>query len=178
MRTELREESGTSKVLWKEVYFDGLGREIRTRTEGPDSKVIVTETQYDAMGNVRKRSLPFFEGGTKRWVEYAHDLLGWVTPVTQPDQSVSRTAYDRNRTTLYDAKNHMKVLEKDALGNITTIEEYMGPSSQQYSLYATTDFQYDLLGNLRGWWMPREIRPGSCITPCPKRSPWGTSNSR
>ncbi|MBI5343478.1 MAG: VCBS repeat-containing protein [Deltaproteobacteria bacterium] len=42
--THSTEQSGTGNYLWNENYFDGFGRTVKTRSEGPDGKVIVTKT--------------------------------------------------------------------------------------------------------------------------------------
>ncbi|MEK7837750.1 MAG: hypothetical protein AAB328_07185, partial [candidate division NC10 bacterium] len=50
-------------------------------------------------------------------------------------------------TTLIDANGHQKVEEKNVYGRLIKVEEYTGvlPS---FTLYATTTYQYDVLGNL------------------------------
>ncbi len=60
--TVATEQSGTSNYIWKETYFDGLGRTIKTYSEGPDSKAIAQQTLYDNRGQVSFASLPYFEG--------------------------------------------------------------------------------------------------------------------
>jgi len=64
VRTDRREGSGATGVLWKKVYFDGLGREIETQTAGPDHKTIAVTTQYNSMGKVSRKSLPYF----REWI--------------------------------------------------------------------------------------------------------------
>ena len=138
---------------WEEMYYDGLGRKIKTMGEGPDGKIIATETKYNARGLVDKTSLPYFADSngnpleTLRWTFFEYDSLGRVTKVTNPDNTTQQKFYLRGRTTVVDANKHQKVEEKDIYGRLVKVEEYSGayPSA---SFYATTTYNYDVLGNL------------------------------
>jgi RHS repeat-associated protein len=140
---------------WEEAYYDGFGRQIKTRKNGPGGQTIVSETIYNNLGQVLKTSLPYFEGARPSCLTssasgctvYEYDPLGRVTKVTNPDGTILRKFYSRGRTTIVDANNHQKVEERDVYGRLVKVEEYSGtyPSA---SLYATTTYQYDVLGNL------------------------------
>lgn len=107
------EGSSTSGHIWKESYFDGLGRTIKTRAEGNDGKVIVTETRYNDRGLISSKSLPYFEGlETPRWIDYFYDPLGRVVQTNYPDSTSEVQSYDKGRTTLIDQNGHQKVEEK------------------------------------------------------------------
>ncbi len=141
------EQSGTANVLWNEAYFDGLGRTIKTRKEGPDAKVIVADTTYNQSGLAATKSLPYFEGiETPRKVTFEYDPIGRITRTTNPDNTFTQTIYRKGRTTFIDANSHKKLEEKDAYGRLVSVEEYTG--SGPYTLYAVTTYQYDVLGNL------------------------------
>ncbi len=56
-------------------------------------------------------------------------------------------ATKKGRATLTDANGHQKIEEKDVYGRIIKVEEYTG-TSPSFTLYATTTYQYDTLGNL------------------------------
>ena len=74
-------------------------------------------------------------------------LLGRVAKITNPDSTTLQKFYFRGRTTVVDANGHQKVEEKDVYGRLVKVEEYSGayPSA---SLYATTTYNYNVLGNL------------------------------
>ena len=75
--TYATEQSGTANYIWSEAYFDGFGRTYMTRSEGPDSKVIITETAYNDRGLTWGETLPYFEGlETARWRTYQDDPVG------------------------------------------------------------------------------------------------------
>jgi RHS repeat-associated protein len=146
--THSTEQSGTANYLWQENYFDGFGRTIKTRSEGPDGKVIVAETDYDTMGRVSSSSLPYFEGlETARWVSYAYDPMGRVTRVTNPDNTYVTRSYFQGTTTSIDANFHKREEDRDAYGRLAEIREYTG-ASPNFTLYATTQYRYGLLGTL------------------------------
>jgi YD repeat-containing protein len=48
------------------TWFDGLGRPIQSRTEAETGQYRVSDTAYDARGNVAFISLPYFASGTSR----------------------------------------------------------------------------------------------------------------
>ncbi|MFZ3138668.1 MAG: FG-GAP-like repeat-containing protein, partial [Thermodesulfovibrionales bacterium] len=139
---------GLPAYAWKETHHDGLGRAIKTKTGGPDNKVIVTETKYDNRGLVEYTSLPYFENlETPRWTHYEYDPVGRVTLITKPDLTSMTKSYMQGRTTILDADNHKSVQERDIYGRLVKVEEYKGifPAA---TLYATTRYEYDTLGNL------------------------------
>jgi len=147
--THSTESSGTGSYLWQENYFDGFGRTIGTRREGPDGKVIVTETIYDPMGRVASSSLPYFENlETPRWISYLYDPMGRVTRVTNPDDTFVTRSYLLGTTTSVDANGHKREEDRDAYGRLEKVREYTG-ATPNFTLYATTTYSYDTLGNLK-----------------------------
>jgi len=142
------DDSTTTAYAWKESYFDGLGRAIKTRTEGSDSKVIVQQSVYDNRGLVSSSSIPYFEGiETPRWTSFTYDSIGRPTRIDNTDGTYLGKNYDKGRITFIDANGHVKVEEKDVYSRLVKIEEYSGiyPS---HTLYATTTYEYNTLGNL------------------------------
>lgn len=148
MVTYHTEQSGTANYLWEEAYFDGLGRTIKTRREGPDGKVIVGQTTYNQRGLAVTKYLPYFEGlETPRYVTFEYDPVGRITRTTNPDNTFTKTIYRKERTTFIDANDHKKLEEEDAYGRLVSVEEYTGVGGN-YTLYSTTTYQYNVLGHL------------------------------
>jgi len=149
--THSTEQSGTGNYIWQENYFDGFGRTIKIRSQGPlnpDNTVIVSETRYDTMGRVSSSSLPYFEGlETPRWISYLYDPMGRVTRVTNPDNTYVTRSYLLGKTTSIDANFHKREEDRDAYGRLVEIREYTG-ASPNFTLYATTRYRYGLLGTL------------------------------
>lgn len=146
----------TSDGLWSENYFDGLGRTYLTKAKGPDSKIIATNTVYDARGTVRKSSLPYFYGDESRYLLTDYDVIGRVRRSGQEsptDYVRSLVCYDKDVTVKIDPNNHRRREVRDSSGRLIKIQEYTGTfsdcSTEEGSPYATTTYQYDVLGNLR-----------------------------
>ena len=141
--------------MWSASYFDGLGRTFKVRRSGPDSKVIITETAYDARGQVRKVSLPYFEGlETPLYRTYTYDALGRVTTTTNPDTTTTKACYNDLITVRIDENGHRRRETRDPLGRLITVEEYAAVytacDTSQGTPYASTSYGYDVLGNLTG----------------------------
>lgn len=148
-----RIEHGEAASLCKSVHFDGLGREIKTESDGPANAggptTVATRTEYDTMGKVWRKYLPYFEGvesGTTR-TELRYDALGRLTLAAYPDNTSSSVSYHRDSTDYIDPNGHMRAERKDGLGRLRAVQEYSGvyPAC---TLYATTAYDYDPLGNL------------------------------
>ena len=147
VRTYNTVDNGTSNNLWEEVYFDGLGRTILTKREGPDGKVIAETTTYNQRGLVATQTLPYFIGNAQQNTTFEYDPVGRVTRTTNPDGTYTQTIYRKWRTAFIDANDHKRLEEKDAYGRLISVEEYTGASGN-YNLYATTSYGYNVLGNL------------------------------
>ncbi len=147
-------------ALTSSTFFDGLGRTFKKESSGPNSTMLVTETQYDVKGQVFRTSLPYFkttESVTNRWRTMTYDALGRVTQVTHPDTLsgtalTSKSCYAPFITVTLDPSGARKRETKDAYGRVVKIEEYSTTTSTCDTAvgtpYATTNYTYDLLGNL------------------------------
>ena len=136
------------------TFFDGIGRTITVKSTGPiGSGAIRTDTQYDQRGQVAQTSVPYFEGtGSPLYRTTTYDVLGRVSQVTNPDGTVITICRNGWETTTLDPKQHRKTETADAYGRTIKVDEYTGTqqtcASSGATLYATTQYQYDVLGNL------------------------------
>jgi YD repeat-containing protein len=82
-----------------------------------------------------------------------YDSLGRVLNTTHPDGSLSKTCYADWVTVEVDRRQHRTRHTRDAYGRTLKIEEYSGTFASCDGAvgtpYATTFYQYDVLGNLR-----------------------------
>lgn len=147
--------AGLVNTLTSANYFDGLGRSIKQEANGPDSKTVVTEVQFDSRGAVLRKSLPYFktvESVTGRWSTTTYDPLGRVIRVDNPDGTRSLSCFANWVTVTVNAADHRKRETKDAFGRTIRIDEYQGISSTCNTdigtPYATTSYQYGGQGNL------------------------------
>ncbi len=147
----VRSDSPLGLSIW--TYFDGLGRTMTTKSTGTDSKIIVSNTDYDVRGAVTRSSTPYFEtGGTPLWSTNTYDPMGRVVQTTNPDGSRGLTCHDDGVSVSLDANDHRKRVTRDAYGRVQTVQEYTGTyttcNTAVSTPYSTTTYQYDGLGNL------------------------------
>lgn len=158
VKTTTSTEATTTLSSW--VYFDGLGRTIKEKKTGPDNKLIIVDTHYNNLGQVDSKTLPYFEGqGTNGSTTYAYDVIGRQQQITYADNTAQvpvRTlfCYLLWSSGTIDPNNHLRWETKDAYGRLRNVYEFTGTytacptSDPTAAAYATTTYQYDVLGNL------------------------------
>jgi YD repeat-containing protein len=150
----------TTAGLSSWVYFDGLGRTVREKRSGPDNKLIRVDTDYNNLGQIESKSLPYFEGaGTNGSTIFTYDVLGRQQQITHPDHTAQNPVRTRFCYSLWsvgtiDPKNHLRWETKDAYGRLRNVYEFTGTytacptSDPTAAAYTNTAYQYDVLGNL------------------------------
>lgn len=145
IKTTTTTSASSSLSSW--AYFDGLGRTILEKKTGPNGSTIVTKQEYNITGTVKRSSLPYFEGGAPKWKSFSYDAMGRATLTTNPDGSTASATYTPWVVTGVDASGHQKRESRDAYGRLKKVEEFTGVAPA-VSLYSTTNYKYDVLGNL------------------------------
>ncbi|MDE1466093.1 toxin TcdB middle/N-terminal domain-containing protein [Spartinivicinus poritis] len=131
------QSSGSSP---SKAYFDNLGRSVRTESIALTGKITWTDTEYDALGQIKRQSFPYFSTDTeRRWTTYQYDELLRPVQVTRPDDSVSTTAYNGLTTVVTNALSQTKTTHQNALGQVVSVVD---------ALSSTLQYQYDAFGNL------------------------------
>src|SRR5579884_1007167 len=134
--------------LFTSTYFDGLNRTIKVKKSGPGGKTIANNQEYNVTGTIKRASLPYFDGiDTPKWQTFIYDAIGRATQTTNPDGSTTSASYTPFVVTGINASGHQKRETSDAYGHLTKIEEFTGVAPA-VTLYATTNYGYDILGNL------------------------------
>lgn len=147
--------------------YDAFGHKVQEKreTEGGYTRLIVTDSRYDALDRVVETSQPRYDSGS--WNSYTpisnplyratttqYDALGRVLRLTKPDTSFSEQRYTLGSlgpiTESYDANQHKRTLESDSLGRLRTVIEYSGNNGSEgaYAAYASTSYSYDALDRL------------------------------
>ena len=141
--------SGTDMTPSVTVYYDILGREMRSETQGLNSTPIYKDTIYDTYGSVKKASRPYFSGATAYWTTPTYDVVGRVKKVTGPDGGVTDTTYSGFTTTVTaPSSNDLKIRKrtevKNSQGQVVTVQDRLGTDDS----YSTITYRYDAFGNL------------------------------
>jgi len=141
------------------VYFDSLGREVRSTTEGMDGRVIEKLTEYNADGRVSQVSQLHFVSDSYGWSRYEYDILGRMVKETNPDESFTTITYDGFKITRTNDKGQSNTEIKNSQGKIIQVIDAMGGISvYDYdafdNLISTIDnennqtrMHYDVVGN-------------------------------
>jgi RHS repeat-associated protein len=127
------------------VYFDLLGRTLRTQRVGLTGTVVYQDTQYDNQGRVTQGSLPYFTGGTIRWNVPTYDTLGRVTVLTGADGGVATNTYAGLSTTIQQSGTGITLRSRTSVTNV--VGQVVSVADSLYPSQSTT-YQYDVLGNL------------------------------
>jgi len=142
----------TSTGLFSTSYFDGLGRAYETRETGPNGSDIITKTLYDNQGKIQQVSLPYFYNDTAFYKTFSYDPTGRVTQVVNPDGTHALTCYNNWTTTYVDINKHKRRETRDPAGRLLQVDEFSGIYTTcdpfAGTIYATTSYEYDVLGNL------------------------------
>ena len=119
------------------VWFDGLGRTIKTQAKDSQGDVFV-ETKYDIMGRVLDVSNPYRQGDSIFWNRTKYDTLGRVEktfapsadPINQPGASLGTTSYGISATgsvgivmTTTDTADIKRRSITNALGQVVRVDE-------------------------------------------------------
>ena len=114
-------------------FRDALGRAVRSAVQGFDGTWIHTDTEYDHLGRVARRSEPYYAGAvTQYWTRYEYDLLGRVTRTTLPDYDAGATnslitvRYDGLATTTTNGKGQRQVQTRNALDETIRTADHTG----------------------------------------------------
>ncbi len=144
---------GVKECVWERSYSDGFGRSWRKENKGPEvGREIVEETQYDARGNVLRKTAPYYSTGlyyaTPQWTDVWYDSLDRVVRIIHSDGGFVTRSYDPWSVTIIDELGHQRREEFDAYGRVTRRSE--GPTRFIDGMPSyEVGYEFDLLGNVR-----------------------------
>lgn len=139
----------------EKIYYDKLGRVLRTETQLLDGSFSKRDFKYDVQGRLKKASLPYFSG-TAEAIVYSYDLRDRVTNVLRPDGSNTATRYSASGNNVIatvteavkkadgtSGGNQVKRNEFNILGQLVKTTDAYGSSDA-----VSTAYTYDANGNL------------------------------
>lgn len=151
MPRSVKKETKTGENTWavSVEYYNGLGQLIQTRNKYNGNDFAVVSQQYDSLGRVVKTTLPYSAGGeafvAENWntpvVVKEYDALNRVTKEITP-AGTNRFSYDGYITTITDANEVQKKIERDAYDRLVAVEEYIDGQ------FVKTKYSYNVLGKL------------------------------
>ncbi len=123
------------------VYYDSLGRKVKTEKIGFDGKTIFEEIEYDNLGRKIKTSTPYFEDESPEYIEYEYDEANRLVKVESPapdnQTAVETIEYNGFTTIKTNAKGQTKTTEINAIEKVVRINDG-----------STIEYEYDAVGNL------------------------------
>ncbi|HET9644567.1 MAG TPA: RHS repeat-associated core domain-containing protein, partial [Burkholderiaceae bacterium] len=158
---------------YAKVYYDALGREIRTETQSFDGSgpgpLIYQDTEYNNLGQVSRKSRPYYSGASASWTAFTYDKLGRPTIVdeaTAAGTATRTTTYNGLVTTSTDPLNRTTTETRNLVGELAVVTDAKGGTlSRVYdphgNLVQTTDAKgnvislvYDLRGRRTAMYDP------------------------
>jgi len=113
------------------VYFDALGREIRSEQERFDGSILKIDNQYDSRGRLWKVSLPFKDNAPTLWNIYSYDEFDRPTNILYASGKQDTWIYDGNSvTTTVDGITSTKIC--NAAGQVIEVNDAGGTIKYQY----------------------------------------------
>jgi RHS repeat-associated protein len=116
------------------TYFDKLGREIKTETDG-FSGLVTTKTEYNADGTVLKKSAPYLSSETPMYTGYTYDAYKRTISVAKPLNTATIAYTFAGGTSMVRTidGNADNTITKDATGVVTKIKDNAGTVKYEYN---------------------------------------------
>jgi len=105
------------------TYYDILDREIRSQTIGFAGQKVYADKQYNTLGHISRTTNPYFQGDTRYYSNYEHDIIGRLIKATDSENRISQTIYNGLETTAINPKGQHKIERKDLLNRLVEVED-------------------------------------------------------
>ncbi len=138
-------------VMWRDRYFDGLGRTITEVAEGNRAKDFV---YFEATDLVASSSAAYSVGQTQRiWTNFTYDVAQRPLRVTLPDGATVRYRHDVGQLTVTNPLGVRKIYVSDGFGRIEEIREELRTCVMENegctSKWTSTRYAYDTAGHVK-----------------------------
>ncbi len=142
--------SGTPSTGESIAYFDKLGREIRTETEGFDGTAVYVDSKYNARGLIEEVSRPYYAGtaaGSIKWTHTDYDVINRRLNLIEPDNRWFTTSYDGFLTVNTNPGGQVEDRIVNAVGELVSSEDHLNAKS----LYSYDEFGNLISTDVEGW---------------------------
>lgn len=100
------------------VYYDQLGRTLRTVTETFRKNLVYTDKEYNEYGRLKRVCDLYYAGEEKQWTGYTYLVTGAVKTMTTPVNAFHYFYDGRISTTVNETTGISTSKEADALGHV------------------------------------------------------------
>jgi RHS repeat-associated protein len=167
--------NSTTTVTYRSFY-DGLGHLVETRAPAPGGQDVVQSYYYDPSQRLVFNSVPYFvtaysgapgsaaysiPDSTQAGTSYSFDGIGRTTSVTDALSNRTATGYTvacnaagtgdsacYEQIATVDPLGHQSGALTDGLHRANYEQRFTGNSTSNYSVYATTKYTYDYVGDV------------------------------
>jgi len=125
-------------------YFDVLGRQVASATQGFDNQWILQYSRYDYLGQVVKQTSPFYQANTQYWSSNTYDTYSRLSGSVNANNVISNiTRTGLTETVSTNAADSLsgiqtKVSIKNTLGETVSVTDNAG----------TVQFKFNAVGDL------------------------------
>ncbi|WNO08554.1 FG-GAP-like repeat-containing protein [Teredinibacter sp. KSP-S5-2] len=134
---------------------DILGRTIRTAAKGFDGSWVFTDSEYDSLNHLLRKSEPYRSGDAIYWTSINasdYDIFDRANKVTLPfyetdnlgmpsmTLATTRISHSGFSTTEINTQGHQKITTKNVLGEVVSVQDNM---------LSISTYVYDVNGNLK-----------------------------
>lgn len=127
---------------------DGMWHTVRTILSSDPDGADIVDTTYNGTGLVASVTNPYRSTTTPLKTTYQYDVLGRQSLLTHPDGASIQVQYSGYCTTVKDENGHLRKSCVDGLGRLVQVLEPNPATGLLSSGALTTDYAYDVLGNL------------------------------
>jgi len=110
----------------KTIYYDALGRKVKAQTTSFSGTQIDADSEYNALGQLFRKSAPYTIGGTPKWTTYSYDAIGRMASYSKPDGTVMGTTYNGLSTSVTNALNQTRTEVRDVHGHLYQVIDAVG----------------------------------------------------
>ena len=115
------------------VYYDKLGRELRSQKTSLNGTQVYSDVHYDAKGQVDQVTLPYFTGATSfNYKTMAYDNLGRITSETAPGVNTTYSYNGLSATITDNIAAQTYTRTADATGSLVSATDQGGTIGYSY----------------------------------------------
>jgi YD repeat-containing protein len=114
-------------------YYDGFGNVVQIKSPGDNGQQVIKNIFYDGLFRVSSEQNPYFSSSnlslstpstTEPKTYYQYDTLSRITQVTNPDNTIKLTQYNKTTINDYDENNNYHTYVLDAYNRIIEVQEH------------------------------------------------------